>query len=448
LNKVEKNAIVKSWETVLQQRSADVAYVHATTESILSFRDIDQRANEYLSQLSAVKKIAGMIFAFQLPNDSSWLAFFLALQKAGAIALPIDASLPAKAVSELLAATGANIYYDGQQYHQLGGRKPKGSSLAVVKTTSGSTGQPKGIFFSDVEMMADARNVCSSMGIGPQDLNYAILEYPHSYALGNLILPLYLYGSAIVQSSSVFPQVIAAEINRWKVTVFPSAPQVLKALAQADVELGLQLRTVISAGSRLDPEVARAFYAKHGRRVHNFYGSSETGGIAYDYDGNLSTAVAAIGRPLKGVRVEQAKSGRFLIESDAVFSYKNPRKGAFMLSDFGVIDSDGYISLKGRSKDMVKIGSRRLNLSEVQRSICGIKGVSNCYIFLDEKTGKLLGGYEGGTTPEDLRAALAAIQPNWRIPARMVRLDELPVTGRGKPDGRKTERAVLEHLRV
>ena len=61
----------------------------------------------------------------------------------------------------------------------------------------------------------------------------------------------------------------------------------------------------------MDAEVAEAFFAKFGRKVHSFYGSTETGGITFDRSGEAARTGRSVGAPLPGVRLRFGRGGRF-----------------------------------------------------------------------------------------------------------------------------------------
>ena len=76
-------------------------------------------------------------------------------------------------------------------------------------------------------------------------------------------------------------------------------PALLRLLTEVDVDRRpwRRVRLVISAGAVLPAEVAQRFQARCGRKIHNFYGSSETGGIAYDRTGEATRDGRSVGRP-------------------------------------------------------------------------------------------------------------------------------------------------------
>ena len=90
--------------------------------------------------------------------------------------------------------------------------------------------------------------VTASLSDQGDDVNFALIPLGHSYGLGNLVVPMLTQGTAMVCGDSALPHAIAEAVARWKPTVFPTVPALLRALALADVPPVrlASLRTVIS----------------------------------------------------------------------------------------------------------------------------------------------------------------------------------------------------------
>jgi acyl-coenzyme A synthetase/AMP-(fatty) acid ligase len=94
--------------------------------------------------------------------------------------------------------------------------------------------------------------------------------------------------------------------------------------------------------------------------------------------------------------------------------------------------------LLGRTGKVVKIGARRINLGEVEAALRALPGVREVYVTLhptrpDSLAAAVAGRAESGAMRDSLQSRLAG----WKIPDRLVVLDEFPVTARGKTDTRQ-----------
>jgi acyl-coenzyme A synthetase/AMP-(fatty) acid ligase len=193
------------------------------------------------------------------------------------------------------------------------------------------------------------------------------------------------------------------------------------------------LRTVISAGSPIDPAVSAEFHRRFGRAIHGFYGTSETGGIAYDRTGDATESGRGVGQPLDGVTVRLGSRGRFTVTSPAVLG-----RGVFRPADRGAWNEAGELVLLGRVGRMVKIAGRRVNLAEIERALRRLPGVHGALAHLVPGPSPVLGAAVAtGLAAAELRGLLAPALASWKIPSRWLLLPELPTNVRGKIDARR-----------
>ncbi len=316
------------------------------------------------------------------------------------------------------------------------------SDLALIKLTSGSTGTPRALAFTAAQMLADGHAVCSSMDVRPDDLNLGLIPFGHSYGLGNLVLPLLAQGTAVVTVSSPLHHALAADCARWRPTVFPAVPAILRVLALTDVpaEALQSLRVIISAGSALPAETARTFAEKFGKRIHGFYGSSETGGITYDRTGEATLTGRSVGTPLDDVTLRFGRGRRFTVSGPAVFTQGNRRRspeghGAHSPADLAELNPYGELVLLGRTGRMVKIASRRLDLTALEQELKKLPDIRDAYCALHpERPDELACVLAADLAPLAARTLLARALAPWKIPKRIVVLKDFPLTPRGKPD--------------
>lgn len=381
-------------------------------------------------------ELRGRRVVFSLPNGLEWWTVFLGLIGESAVPVPMDPGEPAERQAAVARAIGAAWWWrDGRLECVPGKRGRRKAGEALVKLTSGSTGEPKALAFTAAQMIADGRQICATMGIGPKDVNLAVIPPGHSYGLGNLVMPLLLQGTAMVIAESPLPQALAAACARGRATVFPAVPAVLRALARAEVprESLATLRRVISAGAALRADVAADFAEKYGRAVHGFYGTSETGGICYDRTGAATRAGRGVGAPLKGVRLVFRRGGRFAVKSAAVGG-----RGEFSPPDRGELDARGGLVLLGRAGRGVKIGGRRLEPGEVETVLRTLPGVSNAWVTAHPgRADALAAAVEGTITAGEARRLLAGKLAAWKLPARLRVMAAFPLTARGKTDTRR-----------
>ncbi len=386
------------------------------------------------------------LLALNLPNGIEWFAAYLACLKLGVVAAPLDPGCGGSEMMNVAIDLRVEGVWDGSCLRSEVCEKPyffRRKDISVVKLTSGSTGRAKKLFFADSELMEDARNLISCMGIRSEDTNLGVIPWAHSYGLGSIVYPLLLQGTCVAWTNTVFPSEIAKVCKKAQCTLFPSVPTVLRALANSDCEKSdfESVRLVISAGARLDPDLARSFRSRFGKIVHNFYGSTETGGICFDQSGKASLSGSSVGEPIQGVSIIERRGKRFYVASKAVYSYGNRNRSPegipmALMGDFGSLNSDGQLVLDGRAKNVLNIGGRRINPLGIENRLKLIDGVSDVAVFSVRRNGEevLACAFETVLSRDQIRPQIRGVLSARDRPKKWIVYDRFPVTPRGKTD--------------
>ena len=274
------------WLEVLHFQGSRTACVDAESERTLSFEELDRQA-ELLINSEPLNLHPGAVWYVRCSDRVRWLVTFLAAIKSGVLFIPLDDLTEAgKEVARrrwghgvLIDDKSIEIQNDAQAACEDGAR------FVFLKATSGTTGEPKLLPFSETELLADATNVVSAMQMRQSDCNFAILPLSHSYALGNLVLTLFVFGIPIVLGSAPFPAIMAQEMIEYRCTVASLVPPLIRCISREEWKRLSQssLRLLISAGSPLANIPEALFDRSTDLTLINFYGSSETGGIASAY---------------------------------------------------------------------------------------------------------------------------------------------------------------------
>jgi len=428
-----------TWQQTVRASPAAAALCDATTGRVWTRAELAALGMAWAATHGS--EAAGQRVVFAESNGPEWFRIFLGLVECGAVVVALDPGEPLAAQRAVAGSVGASLIWQGGRLESVGARRrATRNGPRLLKLTSGTTGVPRALPFTDAQLLADGRQVCATMRIRRTDSNLGCIPLGHSYGLGNLVLPLLVQGTALVSGAPVLPQGLAAAIAAWRPTVFPAVPALLRALAASDIDPGQlrSLRTVISAGAPLAPEIAQAFHRKFGRKIHNFYGSSETGGITYDRTDRAALTGASVGRPLQGVRLQFGVGGRFWVLSRAVGG-----RGRFRPMDRGELNARGELVLRGRAGRMVKIGGRRLDPAEVERVLRQLPAVHDAFVEAHrQRADTLVAAVATERATQEIRAGLQERLAGWKIPRKLLTLPEFPLTARGKVDGRRL-RALL-----
>jgi acyl-CoA synthetase (AMP-forming)/AMP-acid ligase II len=429
-NAVTADSLWAQWLAVRRKRPHKVVVVEAASGAEWTADALTDEAIRVAEALRGFR--AGERIAFRVPNGAAWLALFLALQKSKLTAIPLDGGLPAEGCHETARRFGASALFLDGQFHSIDKASAR-KSACCLKLTSGSGALPKAIFCRPAHLLADGRQIISTMKIRPGDVNLGVIPLGHSYGLGNLVMPLILQGTAVVCASEYVPRQLVEWIARHRVTVFPGVPALFRVLASLPAGEGMldPLHTAISAGAMLPPAVATAFFERFGRKIHNFYGSSETGGICYDRTGEASLAGRSVGTPMDGVTVE-VKARRVTVSSAAVAT----PSGRWRLGDFGEWNPRGELTLLGRATREANIGGKKVHPLEIERVLRALPGVTDACVWLAQKDGRdfVAAAVETALGLAQIRQALAARLPAWKWPKVCGVVAEFPRTARGKVD--------------
>lgn len=302
--------------------------------------------------------------------------------------------------------------------------------IALIVTTSGSTGDPKGVLLSRAALTAGAQATHARLG-GPGVWHCAL---PTHYVAGVMTL----VRAVIAGTNPVFVRAdlsdVRVQAGRNYLSVVPT--QLHRALADdRQVAALAAFDAVLVGGAALAPDLhARALAA--GVPVVTTYGMSETcGGCVYD------------GIPLAGVSIEVAGDARVTIGGPTLFSgYRlDPERtssslvnGRFITSDRGVWDGT-RLEITGRVDDVVITGGVNVDLARVQRACEAEFGADVAVVGLpDDVWGTMIVAVTTlDVSVAEVRARLEPLLQRVAMPRQVRRVGVIPVTERGKIDQRR-----------
>lgn len=312
-----------------------------------------------------------------------------------------------------------------------------------LKVTSASTGPARLIGFAEDQLMADAANIVATMGLRPDWPNAAAISLAHSYGFSNLVLPLLLHGIPLILAGGPLPEGIRKLSVIAPAITLPAVPAIWHAWSDVNV-IGPQIRLAISAGAALPLSLEQHVLEKFGLKIHNFYGASECGGIAYDRSEKIRSDSSCVGAPLENVTVSLGDSGCLEVCSAAVgqsyWPVPSPELAApcYRTSDLAEL-RDGLVYLRGRQTDTINLAGRKVSPDDVEHALLSHPLVRQCVVFGvpsdDSSRGELVVAcvaLHGSIGPDALRDFLLDKVPDWQVPRAWWFVDELPVNARGK----------------
>ncbi len=441
---VEPRLFDRFWQRVLRSRSRQAALFAEDGKVSRTFQDVEEERAEWRARLSGF--LPGDSVVGALGNDPSWPAFLLAAWDRALVVTPIEpdgTEAQLDTVLELVRAQGlvraSKIECFDRPQIAWEGLRPD-----LLKITSGTTAAPRAVRFRESQLLADCRNICETMGIQPEDLNFGVIPFSHSYGFSNLITPLLFQGTGLICSTDRMPRAVHHHLQKSGATVFPGTPALFQALGSlAGASEPVALRLCISAGAPLAPEISRQFHRRFGLKIHSFYGSSECGGIAYDRGDELERQIGFAGTPLTGVEVVKIDANRIAVHGP------NVGDGYFPASDVAILNGERFVPgdliewsnqemrLFGRVTEFVNVAGRKIHPSVVEEHLRKMPGVIDAIAF----------GIPSTNRNEDLVAYVVCAKglsrqllenhcreglSSWQVPREIQIVRELPFNNRGK----------------
>lgn len=427
------------WADVLRRKGGATAIRNPDGSAARSFDDVDREADAVAASLPIDGP--GAVVSLRASNGPAWLARVLGIWKAGGCALLIDASLPESAAANAEETCEAACRIEDDGIVSRSGRAIQ-SPFDLIKLTSGTTGDPRPLGFRARQLLADCDQICATMGIGENDLNYGLVAFSHSYGFSSLITPLICRGIPLVAANDALPRAVATGLNATAATVLPTVPAILGTLASLDTELPA-LRLCISAGAPLPAAVGKAFRERFRTKVHSFYGASECGGICYDRSEDPIDVDGYVGTPMEGVEISELDGDdedgfKVAVGSAAVcvsdFGGGSVEKGWFFPADRLVRHGSGF-RVVGRDSDIINVAGRKVNPLEVEHLIRSCPGVEDAVVFGvdDPGRGQSVNAWVIGSADlRTIRNFCTQRLASWQMPREIRLVEQIPMGARGK----------------
>jgi o-succinylbenzoate---CoA ligase len=326
--------------------------------------------------------------------------------------------------------------------------------IALVVTTSGTTGAPKGALLTAAALTASATATHDRLG---EPGRWLLALPPHHIAGVQVLVRSLLAGTVPVELDvstrfdvSQLPSAVAELGSGRRYTALVAA-QLAKALTDAAATAALAGLDAVLIGGGPAPRPVLDAAASAGISVVRTYGMSETaGGCVYE------------GVPLDGVKVRVDADGRIAIGGPTLAKgYRNPpdpdpfaEPGWFHTDDVGAVDDSGVLSVLGRVDDAISTGGLTVLPQPVEAALRTHPAVADCAVFglADERLGQRVVAAvvvaDGCAPPslDALRAHLMRTLDRTAAPRELHVVDALPMRGIGKVDRQELARLAGKRL--
>jgi oxalate---CoA ligase len=409
--------------------------IFATSPSTsVSYKALAEQIERLSGQLSNAGLKPGDCVASVLPNGLEFLVVFLALTRARLVAAPLnpadkpdelrffleDAQARAVvseatnvAVGEATARLGLPIWQprvdssgvvelpELPQASRISIDPPDADDAALFAYTSGTTDRPKCVPLTHANVLWSARNIAAHYALTAADRSLVVLPLFHGHGLIGATLSTLASGGCVI----VPPRFSASEFwklfHEHRVTWYSAVPtihQVLLARAESDGAPHSGPRFIRSCSAALAPTILTKLENRFGAPVLEAYGMTEA---AHQVASNplppLARKPGSVGPGVgisifddMGHHLGTNSSGEVVVRGPKVMrGYRNNPKanaaaftdGWFRTGDIGVIDSDGYLALTGRIKELINRGGEKISPEEVEAVLLEYPAVAEAAVF-------------------------------------------------------------------
>ena len=467
-----------------------------------TYAELDRLVLQTMGYLQNLSLQPGDRVALQLPKSLEFILLHLATIRLGAITLPLNLAYPPDEVKYFLEDSGAKLFFaselikeknqaalaelpelqeciflnpaepdqfdslisDLPQFstYQLPSSHSNSDDTAVIIYTSGTTGRPKGAEITHGNLSSNLQSLHEAWGWQPQDVLLHVLPIFHVHGLF-----VALHGALHAGATTLLMREFDARralqmMANGESTVFMAVPTIHQRLLDvpdADRYDLSKMRLITSGSDRLPDEVFTGFQQTFGYTLLERYGMTETG-MNCSNPLHGERRLGSVGLPLAGVqvRVVDAEEGQVLpageigdvqLRGPNVFKgyWKQPLKtaesftqdGWFKTGDLGFLEADGYLTLCGRSKDLIISGGLNIYPPEVERVLAGHPAVAACAVIgcPDREWGERVTGVvvlnqgEAVTGEELIRFCREELAP-YKSPKAIVFRESLPRNAMGK----------------
>jgi long-chain acyl-CoA synthetase len=415
--------LYERWQTVARERRKEVA-----------LRDLASGQSWTFAQLNRATEIAPAVKPAMVYPQGHSAQFILAVLRAwrsGTVVCPLEPHQPPPAMP------------------------PPPPGCCHLKSTSATSGVPRTIAFTPEQLAADAANIVATMGLRPDWPNLGVISLAHSYGFSNLVLPLLLHGIPLFLAPSPLPEALRRAARADANLTLAGVPALWRAWHEAGAILK-NVRLAISAGAPLASSLERTVFEAQGLKIHNFYGSSECGGIAYDGAETPRADDACVGQPMQNVKVGLSRDGTLVVRSGAVGEtyWPEPEKtlgrGRFQTSDLAQI-RQGTVYLSGRAGDLINVAGRKVSPATIERALRQHEAVAECLVFGAPsrnagRTDLIVACVAANrpSTAQELKLFLLGKLSSWQVPRQWWFVKSLQANGRGKTSRAQWKKKFLQ----
>lgn len=382
-----------NFATSLENFGNQVAFILESGERI-TYQDLAKKADAIYALPDAPSSKRSLV-AIECDNQLPTVAGYLGALRNGCPALLVDAGLSAEFRERLYEHFSiAAIWTKEGCWLQRHGTSPVvHQDLALLLSTSGSTGAAKLVKLTLNNLQANAKSIAGYLSLSSEERPITTLPLHYSYGLSVLNSHLLCGATLLLTSEPVTSRKLWNFFREHEATSFAGVPTIFTMLKRMRFEsMALpSLKFMTQAGGRLADEDVRWFAElalSRNERFYVMYGQTEaTARISYVPCERILDKVGSVGIPIPDGRMELVADDGSLVSASGTVGqlrYVGPnvmmgyaehpsdlalgdvQHGALLTGDLAMRDDDGYFYISGRLKRFIKIFGNRIGLDEVE----------------------------------------------------------------------------------
>lgn len=327
-------------------------------------------------------------------------------------------------------------------------------NAAFIRFTSGTTATAKGVVLSHESVYERIQAANQGLHIGSDDNIIWLLSMAYHFTVS--IVAYLSFGATIILCKNHFGITIIRQATEYKATIIYGAPSHYELMAYDRSEILLpDLRLAIATTTGLNVEIANAFYQRFNKPLNETYGIIEVGLPCINLD-KAREKQGSVGKLLPAYEINMETTDRddalhpIELRGPGLFdAYYRPWKvrydildshgGWFPTGDLAHIDEEGYIYIRGRSKNLISVRGMKFFPEEVEAVLESHPAIQQACVFAyqDKNFGEvpyaqLVAKQDILPTEDELKAFCLKSLANYKVPAQLTFVDELMRTASGK----------------
>ena len=385
------------------------------------------------------------------------IALHLAAVRLGAVYVPLNSAYTQAEVEALVADADPALVVRDDVLDDLLAQPGDGSfddtpraldDPASMLYTSGTTGRPKGAVLTQGNLIAACRTLVDAWGFTDDDVLLHILPLFHTHGLFVAAYCTLASGASMVMVDFEPARVVRELPNATVLMGVPTQYTRLLAEPSFTREAAQGIRLFTSGSAPMLVGTHEEFTARTGRVILERYGMTETCMLTSN-PLRGQRRPGTVGPPLPGVEVRVVEGDAIQVRGPNVFAgyWRRPElreteftdDGWFITGDLGRFDSDGYLEIFGRSKDLVITGGLNVYPKEVESVLDALPGVLESAViglpdpdFGEAVTAVVVPAPGAALDPEDIRRQAREHLAAFKVPKAVHVVDALPRNAMGK----------------